>query len=528
MVDILAGSDLTEEIVGMSHSGNSIKIYKYDGTSEVRPIFFFALSHKEDLSGHGSTQIGGDLHYKHLYQFNTLRTYRAFMKPHYEDVYTIKDPIKNTLVTSGMRMYRNIPLDKLCVLSFDIETTGLQPFAYDARVLIISNTWRDRNGAIHHKIFTGDDYGWDDRAMIDAWTQWVAGEIDPDVLCGHNIYSFDIPYLEARGGGNLRLGREHAMLEYEYKEREFRLDAGRFLKFKLAICPGREIIDTLLLAYKADTAKKLSSYALKKIVEQLGMEDKGRVFYDAGKIRINYKIPSEWEKIKKYAEMDAWDGLKVFDYFVAPFFYMTQFIPMTLQQICISASGGQVNTMLIGYYLCKAHSIPQASAKRKYKGAISMGDPGVYKNVWSLDVASLYPSIIIQYNVYDPNKDPLGAIYDLTVRLREDRLKFKKLGKETGLKMYKDMDGSLKILINSIYGSFGCQGLNFNSMECADGITGYGRLLLRTAILWLTDKRNDELERFIQTSSYQGQATLDSINEIEKKLTQVPTQDSDK
>lgn len=506
---LLDGEEQTQGITGFSYKYGKIYAHLFAGGFKKYDVEQFILTNKPTFPG--GLELDGGLHFGYAKIFNSMKEYSESMRMvEYREVFTIRDPYKSLMVANGMRMFRGVEFGDLTVLSFDIETTGLDPFASDAKVLLISNTWRER-GEIRHKLFAYDEFS-SDCDMIQAWCDWVR-TINPHIICGHNIYSFDIPYLYARGG-TLGLGVD-GPLEFEYGEKKFRLDQGRFLTFKMPNIPGRSCIDTLLLAYKGDTGKKLDSYGLKPIIKQLKLEKPGRVFYDGGQIRLKYRDPQEWVKIKAYAEADAWDGLEVLDYFLPPFFYLTQFIPMSLQNICISASGAQINTMLISYYLCNNHSIPQASKKRKYQGAISLGNPGIYTNVISLDVASLYPSIILQFDVCDRHKDPLHAVFNLTKQLREDRLKYKKLGQETGKKSYKDLDGSLKILINSIYGMLGTEGINFNSMDCADGVTAFGRLILRHGMAFCRGESKDIVKEYLANAKFTGRATLEKLKELE-------------
>jgi DNA polymerase elongation subunit (family B) len=74
----------------------------------------------------------------------------------------------------------------------------------------------------------------------------------------------------------------------------------------------------------------------------------------------------------------------------------------------------------------------------------------IYKNVFKLDVASLYPSIIRQYKIYNKQKDPEANFLNIIETLTLDRLKDKKLAKETGLKYYKDLISCRPLVIDSI------------------------------------------------------------------------------
>ena len=108
-------------------------------------------------------------------------------------------------------------------------------------------------------------------------------------------------------------------------------------------------------------------------------------------------------------------------------------------------------------------------------------------NCLKWDVASLYPSIILECEVYDEEKDPNGNFLKIMKTLTEERLKNKKLAKTS--KYHDDLQSSQKIVANSGYGFLGAEGLNFNSPRAAEFITNTGREILQTAIEWATGEK---------------------------------------
>jgi len=204
--------------------------------------------------------------------------------------------------------------------------------------------------------------------------------------------------------------------------------------------------------------------------------------------RLNFNIdnPIERQKIKIYAEKDSDDALKLYDLFIPAFFYLTQHVPKSFQEIGCSATGSQINSFLIRSYLQVGHSIPKADEIQHFEGAISLGIPGIHKNVVSLDVQSLYPSLILQYSIYPKNKDPHGNFLKMVEYFTNERIKNKKLHKETKDDHYKDLSNTFKIFINSAYGLLGANGLNFNSAFDANKVTRLGRETLKKGIEHIT------------------------------------------
>jgi DNA polymerase I len=400
----------------------------------------------------------------------------------------IYDPRDAALVTSGITLFKGLNPNQVSTLSFDIEATGLTHGA-ESKVLLISNTYKC-GPTIIRRLFAYDDYP-TEAALLEAWCQWVV-EINPTIVTGHNILTYDLPYLNycaRRSGTSLKLGRDGSPLAIDSYESKFRRDGSQFYTYNNCHIYGRHIIDTFFLSIKYDVARRYNSYALKSIIKQEGLEKADRQHYDASLIRHNYAIPEEWRKIRQYAAHDADDALALYELAIPAFFYLNRIIPKTFQNLNNTASGGQLNQLFVRAYLQDGHSIPIPSQPEKFEGAISIGNPGVYENVFKVDVASLYPSIMLQYRVEDRSKDPNGYILTILEHLTEQRLVNKRLGKETGERTYKDLDGAQKIIINSIYGMLGAPGLNFNSPIGAAEVTAKGRDIIQQAIdLALSDE----------------------------------------
>lgn len=435
-------------------------------------------------------RLKGDLHYCWGRQFTTrteFLVHRNLYKK--EEIYSIFDVKESLMVKDGHTYFKGLSVSDISVVSFDLETTGLDSSDDNAKILLISNTFRDKNGT-DRRLFCYDDYK-SQGEMLEAWASWIR-EKNPSIMLGHNILGFDLPYIKGiaeKEGIKIILGRDESEIQFENYQSQFRKEANQFIKYNKVKVYGREVIDTLFLSIKYDIAsRKYSSYGLKVIIKEEGLEKQGRTFYDASLIRINYKNKVEWEKIKEYCRDDSDDSLALYDLMVSPFFYMAQIIPKPFQMIIESASGAQLNNLMIRSYLQDAHSLPKSSVSEEFEGAISEGNAGIYKNCFKVDVTSLYPSIILQYDVFDKAKDPNGNLLKLVKYLTDTRLNYKKLFKETGNPEYDALQGAFKILINSFYGFMGTSGLLFNSPSNAAFITSKGREILNTAISWAETK----------------------------------------
>lgn len=488
-------------INGKNNTGNIVSIEVKDDVAELfienpedNSITIETVPNKRWVLSnyaHGKNwvKLQGNLHYKYGCQFTTKEDFNkslSFLRKKNVDTYQIYDDKESCMVNKGITYFKGMKNTDPSILSFDIESTGLY-HNNNSKVLLISNTLRKKSGILR-KLFAYDDYE-SQAEMIDDWCNWVR-ENDPSIICGHNIYTYDFPYLNfvaKASGTSLNLGRDDSDIYIANKPSQFRIDGSRSQEYHKVRIYGREVIDTMYLAVKYDVAtKKYESYGLKSIIKTEGLEKTDRVMYDAGQIRFKYKDPIEWEKIKAYCEHDADDALALYDLMSPSLFYMTQMVPKSFQSMIETATGSQINSIMVRSYLQEGHSIPKANEAMPYEGAISFGEPGIFRNVYKVDVASLYPSIMIECEVYDVDKDPKGNFLRLVRTLTEERLKNKALAKTS--KYHDDLQSSQKITINSCYGFLGTPGLQFNSPTAAEFITKTGRDILQTAIEWARGK----------------------------------------
>lgn len=493
--DLIYGKNQLDRITNIEVNQDLIEVFRLqeDGTttSEFFPNKFWILSSEPLFKGW--TRLKGDLYYKWGKQFTTREEFtkvRHMFKD--REIFSIWNQKEAAQIKDGLTYHKNLSPKDIPVLSFDIETTGLDPTLDSAKLLLISNTFRNKD-KITKKLFAYDDYQ-SEAEMIQDWTKWVR-TVNPSIILGHNINSFDFPYINTiaeKYGITVDLGRDDSALKFDNYESDFRVDGSRDLHYKRVSCYGREIIDTMFLAIKYDVVdKKYESYGLKKIIAAEGLEKKDRIFYDASQIRHNYTNPIEWQKIKEYCKDDADDGLALFDLFCAPSFYLAQSVPKPFQLITESATGSQINSMMIRSYLQEGHSLPKADSVQHFEGALSLGVPGIYKNCVKWDVSSLYPSIIRQYKICNNIKDPKMNFLKLVEYFTIERLKNKNLAKETKIQYYKDLEQAQKIVCNSFYGMLGAPGLLFNSINSAEEITKRGRDILKQSIIWATGKDYD-------------------------------------
>ena len=483
---VIEGKSGETNIVGIDTEGNNIVLYYADGSTKVvehKPRF---LSEKK---GDNSIVLKGNQPLKYLNVYDSREEWKdrhSYVKYLRKiKTYAIYDHIEEYMMYNGVTMFKGLKLEDVVVLSFDIETSGLTQ-DNTSKVFLITNTFR-KNGKIEKKHFRVDHYE-NDIEMIKDWCDWVV-EIDPQIITGHNIFGYDLSYLRHCYRGELPIGKFGKDTVTMEKTRKKRVDGNTDWEYYPTEAPGRTIVDGIFLAVMYDIGRNFPSWGLKPIAEYLGVVKSDRQFYDAGKIRDNWDDPIEREKIVDYGIHDSDDSLALFDIMVPAFFYLSQYISIPLQTMLCGASGKWINSLLVRAYLQEGYSIPNPSESRiKVSGGISFGAPGIHKNAFKIDVASLYPSIIRSFNMFDEQKDPMGYYKKITDYFTEMRLENKRKFAQTNDTYYDNIQAAQKVAINSIYGMCGTSGLNFNNFELADKITGIGRQIIHKTIYWATGK----------------------------------------
>ena len=526
---LIFGKNKTKGVVAIEVVDNEVWLFKNDGTVDKIPNEYWIASPRSTRS---SERLEGNLHYKHIMKFEDKPEFmkaRAVLYSAKADFYSIGDPQESAMVYNGITCFKGLRTEDVSVLSFDIEANGLidnetgKPIVGDeAEVYMISNTFRGTDGKIVRKVFTLEDHD-ESCDMILEWCEWVI-EVDPSIICGHNIFGYDLPYLsyckKMIYGGDLQLGRDCSVIKYGKRPSKFRKDGSQTYDYFNAQIFGRHVIDTMFLAIKYDFGRKYPNYTLKGIIEFEGLVKEGRQFYDACKIADNWSNPEERAKIIEYGKDDADDALALYDLMIPQFFYYAQSIPKPFQKINNSATGSQINSFLVRSYLQVGHSIPKQTEAEKYEGGISFGNPGVWEHVAKVDVASLYPSIMITEEVYDRDKDPKANFLEMVKYFTNERLENKKLGNETGDRYYKDVEQGQKIVINSAYGMLGATGLLFNSPKWAAFVTKTAREICQKGIDWAEKKEFQIVNADTDSFSYTTGKKL-SDEDFEAHITEI-------
>ncbi len=306
-------------------------------------------------------------------------------------------------------------------------------------------------------------------------------ERDPDVLEGHNLFKFDLPYLIARAKRHkikLKIGRNRA---------EPRVMSGRFLSADRTIAypkieiHGRHVLDTFFMAQIYDTThRSLEGFGLKEVAEHFGVAAANRTYLDGSEIARTFD--RDPDKVMAYALDDIRETRAISNLLSPVYFAQAQIAPMSYQSVVVRGNGSKVDALLIREYLRQGHALPVPDAVRDFAGGYTdVFFTGVARNVHHCDVRSLYPSLMLTRRI-GPRSDELGVFLHLLEYLRAVRVDAKAQWNDAtneDRSYYDALQTAFKVLINSFYGYLGFGQARFSDFDMAERVAADGREILQ-------------------------------------------------
>ena len=393
------------------------------------------------------------------------------------------------LLQHRTRLYAELHFADLRRCQLDIETGAEEPGAFsDARnagdrILAIGL----QCGARRELLALGDETDAGEKRLLLAFNDLLR-EIDPDVIEGHNIFKFDFDYLRQRGK-RLKVPCAWGRFGLPAEFRNSRLKvAERWIDFPRCDIPGRAVIDTYLLVQLYDiTAREMTAYGLKDAAVYFGLtpeSGEGRTYIDGARIQDAFR--QNRPEFMAYLADDLRETKGLADVLLPTYFEQARTFPLLLQEAALRGTAGKIDLLFLEAYYHARASCPAPVEIAPFAGGFTRSfQEGVFRQVLHFDVASLYPSLLLQI-ARNPQSDRLGVFIPLLRQLREYRLKYKQLAKTAPTAAERDeaqaRQGTFKILINSFYGYLGFSGARFGDGELAAEVTRRGRDLLQALI----------------------------------------------
>ena len=366
----------------------------------------------------------------------------------------------------------------------------------------------------------------------------------PDVITGWNVQLFDIPYIIKRI--ERVIGEKESKMISPWKSilyREIYIKGRKQIAYDIS---GISCLDYLEL-YKKFTYTNQESYRLDHICSvELGAKKLDHSEYDTFKEFYT----KDWKKFVDYNIVDVRlvdqldDKMKLIELAIT----MAYDAKVNFEDVY---SQVRMWDNIIYVYLSKRNLVipPKHESRKdnKYAGAyVKEPIPGIYDWVVSFDLNSLYPHLIMQYNLSPEtlldHRHPTatvdrllnneidisymegktlcanGTYYDTTKRgflpelmdkIYQERTIYKKrmlkakqeYEKKPSTELKKEIarcnniQMARKIQLNSAYGAIGNEHFRYYRLEIAEAITMSGQLSIR----WIENKMNGYLNKLLQT-----------------------------
>ena len=375
------------------------------------------------------------------------------------------------------------------------------------------------------------------RGFIEYWHSNI-----PDVITGWNIEYYDIPYLSKRL--NRVLGEKDMKRLSPWgmnTENEIYIKGRKHLYYDVA---GLTQLDYLSL-YKKFTYKAQESYRLDYIAGvELGQKkldhsefDTFKDFYTKG-----------WQKFVEYNIIDVELVDRLEDKMKLIELALTMAYDAKVNFADVFFQVRMWDTIIYNYLKKRNIVIPpkdRSQKNDKYAGAyVKEPKPGKYDWVVSFDLNSLYPHLIMQYNISPETlrearhpsasvegflneeveidgdyavcangaqyrKDVRGFLPELMDKMYQERVIFKKRmlkakqeyenepskALEKEIARCNNIQMAKKISLNSAYGAIGNQYFRYYKLANAEAITLSGQVSIR----WIENKMNEKINKILKT-----------------------------
>ena len=440
------------------------------------------------------------------------------------------------------------------VFTIDIETAAENGFpdiqSADQEILLISlrDSFTNRITVWGSKAFPNEDrqvdyiHCDDETKLLHSFLGWWQ-ENFPDVITGWNVQLFDIPYICRRM--NRMLGDKYTKMLSPWKmvsDREIYIKGRKQIAYDI---PGISCLDYLEL-YKKFTYTNQESYRLDHIAF-VELEQKKLDHSEFDTFKEFYT--NDWHKFVEYNIHDVRlvdrldDKMKLLELA----FTMAYDAKVNFEDVYSQVR--MWDAIIYNYLEKQKIAIPPKQNSHKdaqYAGAyVKEPIPGMYDWVVSFDLNSLYPHLIMQYNLSPEtllsrrssvNVDMLldkdfdtsdlvgetlcangthyttkeqGFLPKLMDKIYQDRTIYKKkmlaakqqYEKTPTIELKKEISRcnniqmARKIQLNSAYGAIGNEHFRYYKLEIAEAITLSGQLSIR----WIEKKVNEYLNKLLST-----------------------------
>ena len=446
-------------------------------------------------------------------------------------------------------------ISKISLVTMDIEVQAERGFpdpeSCSEEMLTISiqdyttkeiTTWGRKPYTPTQKNVTYHHYS-DEVAMLNAFLYWWT-QNTPDVITGWNVRLYDIPYLCGRISRIMSEKKMKLLSPWGLVTRDEAWISGR--KFNVFDVAGLTTLDYLEL-YKKFTYKAQESYRLDYIAQvELGQKKLDHSEFET--FKDFYR--GNWKKFVDYNIIDVELVDRLEDKMKLIELALTMAYTAKVNYVDVMYQVRMWDTIIYNYLKKRNIVIPpkdRTDKDSKFAGAyVKEPKPGKYDWVVSFDLNSLYPHLIMQYNISPETlvdekhpsttvdrileeeltfemykdyavcangamyrKDVKGFLPELMEKMYAERVIFKKRmlqakqeyektptkALEKEIARCNNIQMAKKISLNSAYGAIGNQYFRYYKLANAEAITLSGQVSIR----WIENHVNDYLNNLLKT-----------------------------
>ena len=327
------------------------------------------------------------------------------------------------------------------VLAFDIETYSdnhkALPNELNAKHVVYLNSLiyqriGDPKSRKQYIIIMGECNPIEGVTILHAKTEYdivqhmanVINELDPDIISGYNILAYDYPYLNIRIKTKMLDWPHMGRLLYKNPvmiTKKWSSNAYGYNKIYNLKLEGRITLDLLPIIkrdYKLDkyTLDFVSNYFLKKGKHDVKPVEMFEIYEELSKAESEYKkypkviksiinFQKAKTKMTKVAAYCVQDSCLCVDLFEKLNIWidrieLSSILGVTITEL--STRGQQIRTLSQIYNIASSEYVldKREKIKTSFEGGFVYNPiPGIYDNIICLDFSSLYPSIIMAYNI---------------------------------------------------------------------------------------------------------------------------------
>ena len=438
-----------------------------------------------------------------------------------------------------MKIY-SMDIEVQCENGFpDVEAVSEEMLSITIKDMVSKEfyIWAVKDFKTEHNKFVFDT----EREMLMHFIDWWAKHT-PDILTGWNVNLYDVPYICRRVKRILGSKWMNSISPWNRaNEREVYVQGRKNYAYDIS---GVNILDYLDL-YRKFTYTNQESYRLDHIASvELGQRKVDHSEYE------NFKdfYTSDWQKFIEYNIQDTElidrleEKMKLLDLAIT----MSYDAKVNFEDVYSQVR--MWDTMIYNYLTDRKIVVPPKKGARKdekYAGAyVKEPIPGKYDWVVSFDLNSLYPHLIMQYNISPETlwetrhasasvdrilneeivieddvcvcangaqyrKDIQGFLPQMMDKIYNERTIYKKkmlqakrdYEDQPSAKLQRDISKfnniqmARKIQLNSAYGAIGNQYFRYYNLANAEAITLSGQVSIR----WIEQRMNNYLNKILKT-----------------------------